>query len=61
MDAYGAVAYLETDRQANVHFYEKFGFVVVAEANVLGVPNWFLSRPGGHPRKGLYAETPLSQ
>jgi hypothetical protein len=53
MDAYGAVAYLETDRQANVHFYEKFGFVVVAEANVLGVPNWFMSRPGGHPRKAL--------
>jgi ribosomal protein S18 acetylase RimI-like enzyme len=52
MDAYGAVAYLETDRQANVHFYQKFGFAVVAEADVMGVPNWFMSRPGGHPRKG---------
>ncbi|WP_158785898.1 N-acetyltransferase [Granulicella sp. L46] len=61
MNACGAVAYLETDRQANVHFYQKFGFVVVAEANVLGVPNWFMSRPGGHPRKGLYAQAPLSQ
>src|SRR3984885_237000 len=61
MDAYGAVSYLETDRRANVHFYQKYGFVVVAEANVLGVPNWFMSRPGGHLRKGLYAQTPLSQ
>jgi GNAT superfamily N-acetyltransferase len=51
MDAYGAGAYLETDRQANVHFYQKFGFVVVAEANVLGVPNWFMSRPDGHSSK----------
>jgi ribosomal protein S18 acetylase RimI-like enzyme len=53
MDAYGAVAYLETDRRANVRFYERFGFAVVAEANVLGVPNWFMSRPGGHLREGL--------
>jgi ribosomal protein S18 acetylase RimI-like enzyme len=48
MDAYGAVAYLETDRRANVHFYRKFGFTVVAEADVMGVPNWFMSRPRGH-------------
>jgi len=48
VDANGALAYLETDRQANVRFYEKFGFAVAAEADVLGVPNWFLSRPGEH-------------
>jgi ribosomal protein S18 acetylase RimI-like enzyme len=52
MDAYGAVAYLETDRRANVHFYQNFGFAVVAEADVMGVPNWFMSRPGGHQSKG---------
>jgi GNAT superfamily N-acetyltransferase len=57
MDTYGAVVYLETDRRANVHFYQKFGFVVVAEANVLGIPNWYMSRPGRHPRKDLYAQT----
>lgn len=51
MDAYQEVAYLETDRPANVHFYQKFGFAVIAEADVLGVPNWFMYRPGGHPRK----------
>jgi GNAT superfamily N-acetyltransferase len=61
VDAFGAVAYLETDRRTNVRFYERFGFAVVAEADVLGVPNWFMSRPGGHARKGLQAQTPLSQ
>ena len=28
MDAYGAVAYLETDQRSNAHFYEKLGFAV---------------------------------
>ena len=54
MDAYGAVAYLETDRRANVRFYQRFGFAVIAETDVLGVPNWFMSRPGGHPMSGLH-------
>lgn len=45
MDAYGAFSYLETDKPENVRFYQKFGFTVVAEAEVLGVRNWFMSRP----------------
>ena len=45
IDAYGAMAYLETDRSENVDFYQKFGFAVIAEASVLGVTNWFMSRP----------------
>jgi ribosomal protein S18 acetylase RimI-like enzyme len=45
MDANRAVAYLETDKQINVPFYERFGFKVRAEATVLGVPNWFMLRP----------------
>ena len=45
MDANGAVAYLETDKQVNVPFYERFGFTVKAEETVLGVPNWFMLRP----------------
>jgi len=48
MDAYGAFSYLETDRLENVRFYEKFGFIVEAEGTVMGVPNWFMSRPGLH-------------
>jgi len=44
MDASGEVAYLETDKEINVRFYEKFGFEVVGEEEVLGVPNWFMTR-----------------
>ena len=44
MDAAGEEAYLETDKEINVRFYEKFGFEVVGEEEVLGVPNWFMTR-----------------
>jgi predicted N-acetyltransferase YhbS len=37
-------AYLETDRPQNVPFYERFGFVVIAEEQILGVRNWFMWR-----------------
>lgn len=40
-----SAAYLETDKQENVRFYERFGFTVRIEAPVLGVPNWFMIRP----------------
>src|SRR5262245_35786553 len=45
MDDYRTLSYLETDKSDNVRFYEKFGFRVAAEAEVLGVHNWFMSRP----------------
>jgi GNAT superfamily N-acetyltransferase len=41
-----SLSYLETDKSENVGFYEKFGFRVVGRAEVLGVANWFMSRPG---------------
>jgi ribosomal protein S18 acetylase RimI-like enzyme len=44
MDVRAALSYLETDKLENVRFYEKFAFVVVAQAEVLGVANWFMSR-----------------
>lgn len=44
-DAAGANAYLETDRERNVRLYRRFGFETIAEARVLGVPNWFMLRP----------------
>ncbi len=47
-DTRGEAAYLETDKAENVGFYQRFGFRVVDEADVLGVPNWFMQRePGG--------------
>ena len=44
VDGAGDVAYLETDKDVNVGFYERFGFETVAEGPVLGVPNWFMRR-----------------
>ena len=44
MDAAREDAYLETDKQINVRFYQRFGFEVVGEEDVLGVPNWFMRR-----------------
>ena len=44
LDSAHAAAYLETDKADNVRFYQKFGFTTIAEAKVLGVPNWFMLR-----------------
>jgi hypothetical protein len=44
LDDAGVVGYLETDKGANVPFYERHGFVVVGEERVIGVPNWYMRR-----------------
>lgn len=44
MDRERASAYLETDREPNVRFYERAGFAVEAREDVVGVPCWFMSR-----------------
>ncbi len=44
MDAAGEDAYLETDKPENVRFYERFGFEVIGEKEVLGNSNWFMLR-----------------
>jgi hypothetical protein len=44
MDRGAASSYLETDKPENVRFYERFGFAVRAQADVLGVRNWFMQR-----------------
>ena len=44
LDEAGLVGYLETDKPENVRFYERSGYVVIAEAPVLGVANWFMRR-----------------
>ena len=45
LDGCCMLSYLETDKRENVSFYQKFGFVVTGEADVLGIRNWFMSRP----------------
>ena len=37
-------SYLETDKRENIRLYQRFGFTVVESAEVLGIPNWFMSR-----------------
>lgn len=49
MDTRGATAWLETDKPANVRFYQRFGFDVLDEARILGVSNWFMLRPPNDP------------
>ena len=51
LDAGEETGYLETDKADNVRFYRRFGFEVVAGANVLGVPNWFMVRPPAAPTR----------
>ncbi len=53
LDGACEVGYLETDKPDNVRFYERFGFEVVGEEPVLGVPNWFMRR---EPRSGAEDE-----
>jgi GNAT superfamily N-acetyltransferase len=44
LDARGTLGYLETDKAENVTLYERHGFAVVEQAEILGVPNWFMRR-----------------
>ncbi|MGH9247290.1 MAG: GNAT family N-acetyltransferase [Acidimicrobiales bacterium] len=49
LDQRGLHAYLETDKPQNVTLYERFGFTVTGEADVIGVKNWFMTRtPATH-------------
>jgi ribosomal protein S18 acetylase RimI-like enzyme len=47
LDEAEVVGYLETETDDNVRLYSRFGFAVVDEKLVLGVPNWFMIRPPG--------------
>lgn len=44
LDLAAEFSYLETDKQENVPFYERHGYAVIAQADVIGVPNWFMIR-----------------
>lgn len=45
VDALSQTAYHETDRPENVPLYERFGYSVIGQESILGVPNWFMWRP----------------
>jgi hypothetical protein len=45
MDAAASAAWLETDKEANVRFYEKSGFAVVGRRDAVEIPCWFMARP----------------
>ena len=44
VDACSAKAYLETDLDKNVDFYEKFGFKVISESEIFHVKNRYMLR-----------------
>jgi ribosomal protein S18 acetylase RimI-like enzyme len=44
VDQAAMLSYLETDKPKNVRLYERFGYHVTAEAVVIGVTSWFMSR-----------------
>jgi GNAT superfamily N-acetyltransferase len=47
MDRLPDIGHLETDKEENVRFYERFGFQVTGEARVLGMRNWYMQRLQG--------------
>ena len=44
VDACMAKAYLETDMEKNVRFYEKFGFRIISQSEIFGVKNHYMLR-----------------
>lgn len=44
LDQRRMLSYLETDKPENVRLYKRFGYLVTAEAEVLGVTSWFMTR-----------------
>jgi predicted N-acetyltransferase YhbS len=44
VDKCSATAYLETDLDENVRFYEKFGFKLISESTIFNVPNRYMLR-----------------
>ena len=47
LDEAGEDSYLETEKPQNVALYSRFGYEVIEEDEVLGVPNWFMWREAG--------------
>jgi GNAT superfamily N-acetyltransferase len=52
LDRFRAAGYLETDKPANVTFYERFGFETTGSVPVLNTPNWFMYRAPRDQERG---------
>jgi ribosomal protein S18 acetylase RimI-like enzyme len=52
LDARGQASYPEADNQENVRFYQRFGFEILREPNILGVVNTFIWRSHQATRAG---------
>jgi GNAT superfamily N-acetyltransferase len=44
-DAQGVGCYLENATPRNLPFYQRFGFQITREKEVIGIPSWFMWRP----------------
>jgi ribosomal protein S18 acetylase RimI-like enzyme len=40
--------YLENATPRNIPFYQRFGFKVISEKEIVGIPSWFMWRPPEH-------------
>jgi ribosomal protein S18 acetylase RimI-like enzyme len=49
VDAKGVGCYLENANPINTAFYQRFGFQIIHEKEIIGLPTWFMWRP---PREG---------
>jgi ribosomal protein S18 acetylase RimI-like enzyme len=49
VDNCSATAYLETDLDENVRFYEKFGFLMISKSNIFQVENRYMFRESRKP------------
>jgi ribosomal protein S18 acetylase RimI-like enzyme len=57
LDELGQVGYLETDKPENMVLYERFGYEVIGEAEIIGVRNWFALRPQQQKTPSLVGES----
>jgi GNAT superfamily N-acetyltransferase len=46
-DKEGVGCYLENSDPRNTPFYQRLGFQIVAEKEIIGIPAWFMWRPAG--------------
>jgi GNAT superfamily N-acetyltransferase len=56
-----SAGYLETDRPENVEFYQKFGFVVQHQEQLIGTPTWYMWRRQPENHDATPAQTKTSE